>query len=106
MNFLKITVEVDAEHLAQRKRIINDNNSRNIKGRPLKRRFVQNNETDEIEIQSDLYNIEDELRNLCDEYNNELKSSGYFEIVEAKGKKLSMYSIIKDNSSFNLLFNN
>ena len=106
MNFLKIKIEVDTEQLAQRKRIINDNNTRNIKGRPLKRRFVQNKETEEIEIQSDLYNIEDELRNLCEEYNNELKSSGYFEIVEAKGKKLSIYSIIKENLSFNSLFNN
>ena len=106
MNFLKITVEVDAEHLAQRKRISNDNNSRNIKGKPLTRRFVHNKGTDEMEIQSDLYNIEDELRNLCDEYNNELKSSAYFEIFETKGKKLSMYSMIKENLSFNSLFNN
>ncbi len=106
MNFLKITVEVDAEHLAQRKRIGNDNNSRNIKGKPLTRRFVHNKGTDEMEIQSDLYNIEDELRNLCDEYNNELKSSAYFEIFETKGKKLSMYSMIKENLSFNSLFNN
>ena len=106
MNFLKIKVEVDAEQLAQRERNITNNNSRNVKGRSLKRRLVQNKETDEIEIQSDLYNIEDELRNLCEEYNNELKSSGYFEIVEAKGKKLSIYSLIKENLSINSIFNN
>ncbi len=106
MNFLKITVEVDTEKLAQRKRIITGNNSGNVKGRTLKRRFVQNKETDEIEKQCDLYSIEDELRNLCDEYNNELKSSAYFEIFETKGKKLSMYSMIKENLSFNSLFNN
>ena len=106
MNFLKITVEVDTEKLAQRKRIITGNNSGNVKGRTLKRRFVQNKEIDEIEKQCDLYSIEDELRNLCDEYNNELKSSAYFEIFETKGKKLSMYSMIKENLSFNSLFNN
>ena len=106
MNFLKVKIEVDAEHLAQRERIITGNNSGNVKSKCSKRRFVQNKATEELEKQSDLYNIEDELNNLCDEYNNELKSSAYFEIVEAKGKKLSIYSMIKENLSFNSLFNN
>ena len=106
MNFLKLKIEVDTEQLAQRERIITVNNSGNAKNKCLKRRLVQNKETDVVEKQSDLYNIEDELTNLCDEYNNELKSSAYFEIVEAKGKKLSIYSMIKENLSFNSLFNN
>ena len=106
MNFLKVKVEVDAEQLAQRERIITGNNSGKVKGKCLKRRFVQNKNIDESEKQCDLYNIEDELTNLCDEYNNELKSSAYFEIIEAKEKKLSIYSMIKENLSFDSLFNN
>ena len=78
MNFLKVKVEVDAEQLAQRERITTGNNSGKVKGKCLKRRFVQNKNIDESEKQCDLYNIEDELTNLCDEYNNELKSSAYF----------------------------
>ncbi|MBQ2594933.1 MAG: hypothetical protein II567_16830, partial [Candidatus Riflebacteria bacterium] len=105
MNFLKIKVEVDAEQLTQRKRIVTGNNSGFMKGKCLKRRFANKKENDETENQGDLYNIEDELRNLCEEYNNQLKSSAYFEIVEAKGKYLSLYSMIKDNYSINSIYN-
>ena len=106
MNFLKIKVEVDAEQLAQRKRVITGNTSRVVKGKNLRRNVVKRLDTDNEENRGDLFNIGDELRNLCEEYNNDLKSSGYFEIVEVKEKKLSMYSMIKENLSFNSLFNN
>ena len=96
MNFLKIKVEVDAEQLAQRKRVISVSSSRVVKGKNLRRNVVKRIDTNNEENSGDLYNIEDELKNLCEEYNNGLKSSGYFEIVEAKGENLSIYSYIAD----------
>ena len=106
MNFLKITVEVDANQLAQRKRIVAGSNSNVLKSKSLRRSVVKRRDTDDEENQGDLYNIEDELRNLCENYNNEIKDSAYFEIVEAKRKNLSLYALIKDNLSIDSLFSN